>query len=202
VWPCIVTNVFIIKPTRCNNFTNLFWHETTCFRQFLCPSSGVHSLYTQQWLMSYRFVDSFWVGPFGPAQKLSRNLYDIRLLNVQWMNAWWWTEELSETCRVPCQNKFVKLVYLVGFIIKETGCHVCIVVIIQMMIVWETCQNISVRFLLLINWVTTWTKFRHPENGCVVLLWNVRTNMPHNIWIKKTITEENVMFMTKGAEFW
>ena len=24
---CIVTNFFIIKPTRCTNFTNLFWHE-------------------------------------------------------------------------------------------------------------------------------------------------------------------------------
>ena len=28
MWPCIVTNFFIIKPTRCNNFTNLFSHET------------------------------------------------------------------------------------------------------------------------------------------------------------------------------
>jgi hypothetical protein len=37
-------------------------------------------------------------------------------------------------------NKFVKLVHLVGFITKETGCHVCTVVIIQMTIVWETCQ--------------------------------------------------------------
>jgi len=46
----LVTFFFIIKPTRCTNFTNLFWHETfTCFGQFLCPSSGVYSLYTQQW---------------------------------------------------------------------------------------------------------------------------------------------------------
>jgi hypothetical protein len=37
---------FIKKPTRCTNITNSFWHETTCFRQFLCPSSGVHSLYS------------------------------------------------------------------------------------------------------------------------------------------------------------
>jgi len=28
-------------------------------------------------------------------------------------------EELSEICRVSCQNKFVKLVHLVGFIIKK-----------------------------------------------------------------------------------
>ena len=33
-------------------------------------------------------------------------------------NCWWQTEELSETCRVLFQNKFEKLVYLVGFIIR------------------------------------------------------------------------------------
>jgi len=31
--------------------------------QFVCPSSGVYSVYTQQWHMSYRFVDSFRAGP-------------------------------------------------------------------------------------------------------------------------------------------
>ena len=25
MWPCIVTNFFIIKPNRCTNFPNLFW---------------------------------------------------------------------------------------------------------------------------------------------------------------------------------
>jgi len=50
MWPCIVENFFIIKPIRCNNFTNLFWHETL---------------------------------------------------------------------HVSCQNKFVKLLYLVGLIIKK-----------------------------------------------------------------------------------
>ena len=46
-------------------------------------------------------------------------LWHITLLSVQWINSWWWTEELSETCTVSCQNKFVKLVHLVGFIIKK-----------------------------------------------------------------------------------
>ena len=27
MWPCIVINFFVIKPNRCTNFTNLFWHE-------------------------------------------------------------------------------------------------------------------------------------------------------------------------------
>jgi hypothetical protein len=77
----------------------LAWNST-CFRQFFYPSSGVYSLYTPQWYMSYRFADGFRAGP-------------------GWN--WWWTEELSEICRVSCQNKFVKLVHLVGFILKKNA---------------------------------------------------------------------------------
>jgi hypothetical protein len=59
----------------------------------------------------------------GPSWSLSKAVYKpvchVPLLSVQWMNSWWWTEELSETCRVSCQNKFVKLVHLVGFIVKK-----------------------------------------------------------------------------------
>ena len=50
--------------------------NTTCFGQFLCPSSGVYSLYTPHWYISYRFEDSSRAGP-GPARELSSNLYDI-----------------------------------------------------------------------------------------------------------------------------
>jgi hypothetical protein len=46
-------------------------------------------------------------------------VWHIPLLSVQWINSWWWTEELSETCRASCQNKFVKLVHLVGYIVKK-----------------------------------------------------------------------------------
>ena len=46
-------------------------------------------------------------------------VWHITLLSVQWINSWWWTDELSETCRISCQNKFVKLVNLVGFVIKR-----------------------------------------------------------------------------------
>ena len=49
----------------------------------------------------------------------SKAVWQIPLLSVQWINSWWWTEELSETCRVSHQNKFVKLMRLVGFIIKK-----------------------------------------------------------------------------------
>jgi hypothetical protein len=92
------------------------------------------SLYTQQWYMSYRIVDSFRAraGWNWQTQELSetwssilillesclktRMTYTIAMCTVN--NSWWWTKELSETCRVPFQNKFEKLVHLVGFITR------------------------------------------------------------------------------------
>jgi len=38
VWPCIITNFFAIKSTRCTNFTNLFCHEIL----HVSDSSSVH----------------------------------------------------------------------------------------------------------------------------------------------------------------
>jgi len=61
-----------------------------------------------------------------PAWKLSyKPVWHIPLLRVQWINSWWWTDELSETCTVSCQNKFVKLVHIVGVIIKKFVCRSC-----------------------------------------------------------------------------
>ena len=38
--------------------------------------------------------------------------------NTEWMKEWW-REELSETCRISNQNKFVKLVHNFDFIIQK-----------------------------------------------------------------------------------
>ena len=58
--------------------------------------------------------------PSRPCSKaVHKPIWRIPLLSVQWINSWWWKEELPETCRVSCQNKFVKLVHLFGFIIKK-----------------------------------------------------------------------------------
>ena len=40
----------------------IFGMKLYMFRQFLCPSSGVFSLYTQQWYMSYSSADSLRAG--------------------------------------------------------------------------------------------------------------------------------------------
>jgi len=36
--------------------------NSTCFGQFLCPSSGVFLLYSQQWYMSYSIADNLQAG--------------------------------------------------------------------------------------------------------------------------------------------
>ena len=85
-WPCIVTNFFLIKPTDALIFLNLFLsRNSTCFGQFLCPSSGVfHCTFgiciRHQTCMTYTSVEC----------------------TVE--NSRWWAEELPETCRVSWQK--------------------------------------------------------------------------------------------------
>jgi hypothetical protein len=81
--------------------------KSICFGQFLCPSSVFHCTQTAVVYV----IQVCW-------QTASR----IRMV-PSWSctvkNSWWWTEELSETCRVSFQNKFEKLLHLVGFIIRN-----------------------------------------------------------------------------------
>jgi len=80
------------------------------------------SLYTQQRYMSYRFADCLRAGSgwnWVPSWSCSRAVsitcmtYAIAVCTVK--NSWWWTEEMSETCRISLQNKFENLVHLVGY---------------------------------------------------------------------------------------
>jgi len=82
------------------NKSILAWNST-CFGQFLCPSSGVYSPYTQQWCMSRSFRAGSgcnWVPSWSFSKAVYKPVWHIPSLSVQWINSWWWTEELSETC--------------------------------------------------------------------------------------------------------
>ena len=115
----------IIKPTRCTNFSNLFWKETL---HVLDNSSVHHEFFTVHTAMVY-VIQVCW-------QLASKPVWHIPLLCVQlascqhtcmtytiavctMKNSWWWTEELSETCKVSFQYKFEKLVHLIGLIIRK-----------------------------------------------------------------------------------
>jgi hypothetical protein len=97
----------MIKPTRCTNFSNLFWKwNSTCCGQFLCPSSGVIH-FTLSSRMCH--TDSFRAGSGWNCISILILLllesclqtcmtYTTAVCTVN--NSWWWTEEVSETCRV------------------------------------------------------------------------------------------------------
>jgi len=84
MWPCIVTNLFLIKPTDAL-ISQINFCQTTCFAQSLCPSSGV-------------FRCTFCTGICHQTSMT----YTIAECTVE--NSWWWAEELPETCRVSWQK--------------------------------------------------------------------------------------------------
>jgi len=110
--------IIIIKPTRCANFSNFILGMKLCmFRTVPLSIIRSFSLYAQQWYMSYRFVDSLRAGSGCSVLNLQTCMtYTIAVCTVK--ISWCWTEEQSEKCRVSFQNKFEKLVRLVGFIIR------------------------------------------------------------------------------------
>ena len=113
--------------------------------------------------------------PEFPSWSCSKAVYkpvwQIPLLSVQWINTWWWTEELSEIFRVSCLNKFVKLVHLVGFIIKKIATYFEHLTIF--------CAN-QRRFRLHISDNKLSTILPHTRRGIYLyrlyLWWNSKTN--------------------------
>jgi len=112
----------IIKPTICTSFSNLFleWNST-CFGPFLCPSSGVFHCSHNNGICHKGLLtaceqkqDGTAVPSWSCSQAVSKMTYTIAVCTVK--NSWWWTDELFETRRVSFQNKFEKLVHLVGLL--------------------------------------------------------------------------------------
>jgi len=145
VWPCVLTDSLWIKPTDAldSNFigittlhvsVSLFAHHQEflavhrlwyilCICDRMLPGVGWNAVPSYSWQQTVTTVEQDRDGTAVPSWSCSKAVYKhvwhIPLLGVQWINSWWWTDELSETCRVSCQNKFVKLVHLVDFIIKK-----------------------------------------------------------------------------------
>jgi hypothetical protein len=94
----------------------LEWNST-CFGQFLCPSSGVfHCTHSN--------------GICQTGLLTSKPVWHTALFTME--NSWWWTEELSETCRVSFSKwNCEKLVHLVGSVIGNCCNSVCMNNVLQ-----------------------------------------------------------------------
>jgi hypothetical protein len=113
---------FTIKPIRCTNFTNLFWHETLQFRTVRL--SIIRSLFTIHSAMVYSYVIQVC------RQLSSRTILVLLDSCLQTCTTYTIAEctvnkllimdrRTVRNCRVSRQNKFVKLVHLVCFIINK-----------------------------------------------------------------------------------
>ena len=84
------------------------------------------SLYTQQWYMSYRCANSLqagsvwnWVPSWSCSQAVSKPVWHIPLLCLQWKTPDDGQRNCPKHVEFHSKNKFEKLVYLVGFIIRN-----------------------------------------------------------------------------------
>ena len=137
--------VLIIKPTRCTNFSNLFleW-DSTCFGQFLCQTPGVfhctHSngiCHTGMLTACEQDQDGTAVLSWSCSQAVSKPVWHIPLLCVQWKTPGDWQRNCPKHVQSHSKNKFEKLVHLVGFIIRKWILHL-------VLICWSRCGNVSV----------------------------------------------------------
>ena len=128
--------MLIIKPTRCTNFSNLFleWNST-CFRQFLCPSSGVfHCTYcndichTGLLTACEQDQDRTAVLSWSCSQAVSKPVWHIPLQYVQRKTPDDGQRNCLKHVVFHSKNKFEKLVHLVGFIVRiyhDARSHEC-----------------------------------------------------------------------------
>ena len=116
MWPCIVTNFFLIKPKRRTNFPNLFCQETL----HVSGSSSAHQQEFSTVHSALVYVMQFWwqlssTTRMVVLESCHQNCMTYTSAECTVENSWWWAEELPETCRFSWQNKFGKLVRLFGF---------------------------------------------------------------------------------------
>jgi hypothetical protein len=125
VYVTVYRNKFrIIKRTRYIKFSILFWNETL----HGSDSCSVHhqEYFTVHTAMVYvipvceQLASRMRILP-ASCQKNGMT-YTIAVCTVKY--SWWWTEELSETCKVSFQNKIKKLMHLVGFITRNIASEV------------------------------------------------------------------------------
>ena len=83
-----------------------WWHRS--WHPFLSVVNFLNK--TAIWVRSSKTICS---------QAVSKPVWHIPIAVCTVKNAWWWTEELSETCRISFQKKTEKLIHLVGFIIRN-----------------------------------------------------------------------------------
>jgi hypothetical protein len=160
-------NKFLCNKTNQMHYFHTFIlvRNSTCFGQFVCPSLGVYSLYTQQWYMLYRFVDSFRARPGWNSMEFHPGPAP---------------DDGQTNCPkhvVSRQNKFVRLVHLVGFIIEKYYNYILLMVIACIINFGSWSFVCYLEFL--------WGSFEIELISCIVVLAAItrRVQIPFSSWL-------------------
>ena len=143
--------ILIIKPTRCTNFSNLFLEQnSTCFGQFLCPSSGVFHCTHSNGICHTACEQDLDILPWSCSTAVSKPLWHIPLLYVQWKTPDDGQRNCPKHVEFYSKNKFEKLVHLSGLL---TACKQD-----QDGMSWSCSQAVWHILLLCVQWKT-------PDDG-------------------------------------
>ena len=126
VYVAVHRNKFLFNKTnRRINFPNLFLsRNSTCFGQFLCPSSGIFHCTFENWYMSCRFDDSFQARPGWSCLKaVIKPAWHIPVLKVQWKTPDDGQRNCPKHVEFLDKNKFGKLMRLL-VLLKTNICSV------------------------------------------------------------------------------
>ena len=109
-----------IKPTGCTNFSNLFldWNSA-CFGQFLCPSSGVFHCTHSSGICHTGLQTACEQQQMLLLTSCHKPVWHIPLLCVQWKAPAAGQRNCPKHVEFHSNNKFEKLVHLVGFILRS-----------------------------------------------------------------------------------
>ena len=105
--------VFVIKQTRWTNFI-LEWNST-CFVQFLCPSSGVFHCKSNNGICHTACEQDKDVPSWSCSQAVSKPVWHIPLLCVQWKTPDDGQRNCTKHVEFHSKIKLWKLVHLVCF---------------------------------------------------------------------------------------
>jgi hypothetical protein len=113
----------IVKPTRCINFSNLFlkWNST-CFGQFLCPSSGVCHCTHSNGICHTGLLTACEQDQDGTADPV----WHIPLLCVQWKTSDDGQRNCPKHVQFYFKNTSEKLMHLVCFSIRNETWSSCL----------------------------------------------------------------------------
>ena len=143
------------------------------FRQFLCPLSGVFSLYTRQWYMLYRLADS---------------------LLASCQPTWWWMEELSETCRVFIPKQIWEICASGWFYYRNFS---------RCMVIWMSKTSLSIeRFDYSVLFLSHKRQEKITRHAVALSHFVTVLVTSHNVWLLKIMPFPNNVMFHPGSVIW